>query len=577
MATATARQRKQRTLSERVQDKQQRVALAKAELELKQLRAQKKAADIRMAALSTYQAASKQRTFRDWRAPDVSADAAIVNDSQTLIARARQMMRDDPYAQSIGRSFVRNVVGKGIHPTATACDLDGKPLEVFNKRANAEWYDWSRKKKLVDRERRRNIVKIQQWIVRELVAVGEALVIMSYEERARGCGLVLQCVEAEQLDPYLFSGEDGRDVRGGVEVDEYGAPVAYHILTRHPNDLMGAGVDRWHRPDIRTPDSPDLRDSTEKAREVFGLQSIRVPAERVLHIYDPERVRQTRGVSRLAAALVKLRDLGEFDYATLLKARAESCLGLVITTNGSTGGIGLEDPTNPDGKDADGNDELAAQPLMVARLQKGEEVSTFTPATPGNTYEPFLKAQLRAIAAATGVSYEQVARDFTGGTYSSQRQGMLEDRREFEPLQELVINEFCIPVWEEFIHLRWLEGKLPAMGLAKNPELYQYATWRGQGWPWVDPEKEAKGVKLLMELGLTAPQIEALTRGHDFGELAHLNALAEAIRAKARKAAGLDTTNVIEPDTKPEPAAPDASDAGDVVEEEATETEAVPA
>lgn len=545
MGTATAYRPKTRTLDQRVREKQQRVALAQAELELKQLRVQKKAQDLRMAALSTYQAASKQRTFRDWRAPDVSADAAIVNDSQTLIARARQMMRDDPYAQSIARSFVRNVVGKGIHPIATACDLHGSPLETFNKRANAEWFDWARKKTLVDRERRRNFTKIQTWACRELVAVGEALVIMSYEERARGCGLVLQCVEAEQLDPYIFSGDEGRDVRGGVEVDEYGAPVAYHILTRHPNDLAGAGVDRWHRPDIRTPDSPDQRDSTEMARQMFGLQSVRVPADRVLHIYDPERVRQTRGVSRLAAALVKLRDLGEFDYATLLKARAEACMGLVITSNGSTGGIGMADPTNADGQDVDGNDELSAQPMMVARLNKNEDVKPFTPVTPGGTYEPFIKAQLRAIAAAAGISYEQVARDFTGGTYSSQRQGMLEDRREFEPLQELIVNDLCVPVWEEFIHLRWLEGKLPAMGLSRNPELYQYATWRGQGWPWIDPEKEAKGVALMIELGLTAPQIEALTRGHDYGELAHLNAQAEVIRADARRM--IDDTTKFKP------------------------------
>lgn len=479
--------------------------------------------------LSTYKAASRDRTNRDWKASNVSADYAILNDKVMIDSRARQMVRDDSYAASIKRSFVRNVVGKGINPSPAARDKkSGKALEDFNKSMADAWWDWASRPLLVDIEGRRNWAGILRWAVGELIEVGEAFIIRSYSERDEGVGLMLQCVESEQLDRFKTSYVDGqttREVRGGVEVDQYGRAVAYHVYPRHPNDAIGMAMP-----------SPML------------TQSQRIPAERVCHVFDPERARQTRGISRMAPVLDRLRNLADYDYRQLLAARAEASIGLVITSDPVDGEtLGMAGSAEEDTQDVDGNDMLNTQPIMVARLAPGQSVTGFDPKRPGGNYTPFVAAQLKAAAAGVGISYEQVARDFTNGSYSSQRQAMLEDRREFEPLIDLVICTVGQPVYAEFVEWSIAEGVVSAPGYWRDPKVYDYCEWRGQGWAWIDPEKEMNAAEKALGLNLATKQQIALEHGDDYREL---------IRQRAEEVAFEKTVGAPQPVAQAPNAAP---------------------
>jgi capsid protein len=496
-----------------------RVRLANAQLATQKIALHKKAVKAQSIALSTYRAADRNRTNRDWKAHNQSADLAIIPDQSTVTARARQMVRDNDYAASVVRSFKRNVVGRGITPTFQTED------KTFNKVLKKKWKRWASDPNLVDRERRRNFAEIQKWSAGELVEVGESLVILSWEQRRNNIGLVLQCVESEQLDNRIQRwGEN--EVRGGVEVDDFGAAVAYHIFTRHPNDILGntGQHSNWQRPDIRTPDTRDPRTPQEKGhRTAFG-QSERIPAyengrPRVLHIYDPDRVRQSRGISRMAPGLQRLRDLDQYDVAQQLAARAEASIGFVIKSDlGSQDDFGLLN-SDTDNSDKDGNDELAMQPFMVARLDPGESIESFTPTRPGNLYDPYVTKQLRAFAAGSGLSYEQVVRDFSTTNWSGLRQGQLEDQREWMPQQELLICHLCQPVVEEFIFWCVMEGKAAANGYAENPDQFNQVGWKPDGWQWVDPTQQADGIQKMLDMGLTTKQNEANKLGEDWEEM----------------------------------------------------------
>lgn len=480
------------------------------------LRARRKAMKEAQAALASYRAADKSRVNRDWRPSNVSADLAIISDAYTLNARSRQMVRDNDYAASIVRAFTRNVVGKGITPAFRS------PDDAFNEQIKEVWKRWSRSPKLVDRERRRNFRQMQEWAIREVVTVGECLLLLSYEPRRSHPGVVLQCVEAEQLDTTKLM-HNGNEVRGGVEVDEHGAAVAYWIYTHHPNDLATGQTGQWHHPHIRQSGTWDTRESHEKGgRKPHLFESIRIPAfengrPRVIHLYDPERCRQTRGVTRLASTLQRLRDLDQYDMAQLIAARAEACIGLVIKSEqvGSEG-FGLNN-SDTDDTDTDGNDELSMQPLMVARLREGEDVTGFEPKRPGNLYEPYTVRQLRASAAGVGISYEHIARDWSTSNYSGLRQGGLEDRREFQLLQELLITHLCQATAEEVVYWSLVQGL--AATSEQDREALNEIDWRGDGWEWVDPEKQAKGIREMLDMGLTTLEIEANSLGRDWKQL----------------------------------------------------------
>lgn len=534
---------KRRTPQERAADIEARVRLEKAKLELTRLKIRQSLAGT---ALSNYRGAARNRTNRDWNAKSLSADSAIIGDSKTLVARSRAQTRDDCYGAAVPRAFVRSVVGRGITCIpATATVVDSPiPSDVrteFDRRAASLWHDWATRPARCDMERRRTFAFVQRWAVTEMVEAGGALVVISERETPRGPAIALQLVEYEQLDFDRMSvtHPDGtiRDVRGGVEVDDFGAPVAYWIHQQHPYD---AG--RLFR-------GRSLYQSSE---------SIRVDAARVCHVYDPERARQTIGVPRKAPAIERLRHLGEYDYAQLVAARAEACIGVAIESD-SVGSdvLGMaQSEDDPDRQDAAGNDELAMQPFMVARLNPGEKITPFTPTRPGGQYDAYVVKQLGAVAAGCGISYEQVSRDFTRGTYSSQRQAKLEDRRETGPMQDLLVSQLCVPVYEAVVRMAVLNGQLHAPGYVADPDLWHYADWMPDGDEWIDPRAEAEADKLAIEANLSTKTAVLARRGLSFTEVTRRRA--EEIRFEREQGLGTapNPPSTREPAAKPVRPAP---------------------
>ncbi len=117
-------------------------------------------------------------------------------------------------------------------------------------------------------------------------------------------------IESDLLDESYngATGKKGNEWRNGVEVDEWGRPVRYAILTRHPGDTFFQGnpvPDRKH---------------------VF------LPADDVIHLFMPERPSQTRGVTWFASALQRLHMLDGYENAELVRARASSALMGFITS-----------------------------------------------------------------------------------------------------------------------------------------------------------------------------------------------------------------------------------------------------
>ena len=73
--------------------------------------------------------------------------------------------------------------------------------------------------------------------------------------------------------------------------------------------------------------------------------------------------------------------------------------------------------------DEDGVVEASLEPGTMQRLKPGQDVRFAEPADAGSSYEGFFRNQLRAVATAAGVTYEQLSGDLTQVNYSSIRAG----------------------------------------------------------------------------------------------------------------------------------------------------------
>ena len=267
-------------------------------------------------------------------------------------------------------------------------------------------------------------------------------------------------------------------IRQGIEFDGIGRRVAYHFLRRHPGDMTDPGL---------------------------AGETTRVLASDVIHVLDPVEAGQLRGVSRFAAAIVKLFTLDLYDDAELERKKIAAMFAMFITSPAP------ETPLEPTDED------LEVEPGQVVRLDPGEDVST--PATPdsGSTYEPFQYRTLLQIAAALGIPYGYLTGDTAKGNFSNTRISLIEFRRRISAWQHgVLVFQLCRAGlgragWTSpCCRARWI---CPATTSQRRQ--YQACAWLPTKWDWIDPMKDASAEILQIEAGLKSRTQAISERGYD--------------------------------------------------------------
>lgn len=471
------------------------------------LRAQRREA-VREVLAGFYTAGERGRLTKDWPFAQSSADAAILGDIGVFHPRARAVARNNWAGRSAIGAYQRHGVGKGITAKSAGRLPKGYQLpaglEVSDEdfaRSNLSmdwWFDlWCRSPRWCDMERRKPFWMIQRQGMGEFAISGQSLIVLGYEPRPDMVGLVLQTVEVEQLDTSLYKNPDNdNEIRGGVEINEYGAPTAYWLyLKGHPYDSTSIG------------------DST------------RIPADRVLDLIETDRPRQTRGVGRLIPILKKMWHLDRYDEYELVAARIRACIGVIMEMSDMPDDdsdlTGVAKASGEDETDDRGNLKMTLAPGMVMTAPFGFKPHTFQPAAPQGQYDSFTNQQLNHIGAGSGLDYATLVRDYTRGSYSSQRQGKNELHDELDPVQQMMIDQWCRPIREEFFLLAMLERRFPAPGYFENAVLrhaYMEAEWRGPAKREIDPAKAAAARKINIDYRFETRRSIGNEDGYDWRE-----------------------------------------------------------
>ncbi len=535
------KRRKQRAPAKQLRQVQSELAREEAQTAIAETRLRRHVLEQRENALTDVtdltisRSAESNRTNREWRSKKLSAYQELHPDLGILNARSREAVRDIWIAGSGVDAYRRGIVGIGITPRSVAKDpMTHEPFEEFNRGLD-QWFTWwMRDPRFVDSEKRKTFVGYEDVTVAEWKTVGESITILSYVPRPDMVGLVLQMCEPEQLDTLLTKyAPTGNEVRDGIEIDKFGAAVAYHLhCEKHP-------FEKW------------------------STDATRIEADRVIHLFRPDRVRQHRGMGKLRRVLTKILQLGMYDQYQLVAAKMEACHGGSIEAepqydNENLMSLNLE--SGDDGTDAFGSTKIVWEPGMMPRMNPGEKVNWHTPSRPGGSYDPFTKAQVGQIAAGIGLDYATVARDYSQGNFSSQRQGKLETDKEMAGDQQLMIDVWCRRVREAFKEFAILEGRVSAPGFFQDPLLhraYLEDEWQPPPNPWIDPVKSAKGIILALEYGLT-------TRAAELGKLGLF--YEDVIDQQAVERQRAAEKGVFLPDAQPKQEAAGLSAADDVLE-----------
>lgn len=442
---------------------------------------------------------------------DGNVNARNLRDRRLLQARARQLADDNPLVAGALEKLVNNVIFQGFRPQVQLRGPDGSFCEPENRLLEQRWQDWAEAVRWHDMER---------LALRHCVTDGGCLIHHFPRRDFLTRGLVPLGVELLPLDALNEAvwGEqpDGNRAVGGIEVNAYGDPVAWHV---RKDALFGdlSGVAVW--PASNT--------------TIYAGESIRLPLESCRMLSRPRRIGELLPVSWLHAVIMSLHDLDEYESSERIGARLAAAFGVFVTQKDDLAYSGNDLSGQPRAPLAGGQDSagriLSGQEFVsqgrIDVLPPGMDIRIAEHNRPGGNYEPFVKQITRTVSTGMGMSYESFSNNYSDASYSSARQAVLEERRGYRALQDFLLRGLCAPLW------RVWSGMLAAfydMPRARHAPV----RWQRAGWSWVDPQKDANANKVRHEMGLVSLTELCAEEGRDFGDvLAQIQAERAALRA----------------------------------------------
>lgn len=430
---------------------------------------------------SVFKGAELSRLWWDWIASPISADQEIYNDFLRLRSRAREMRRNHPLVRMYVDMVSTNVIGPdGFQLRCKIRNANGQLNKALNARIQAGWEDWSQE---VTVDGQQGLVDWSQSAIENLVVDGETLVrkIRSFPDNPYR--FALQPIDPDLLDHQYFRAPSEREneVRLGVEVNNWGRPVAYWFWDRHPTDLLN----------------------------ISARKRIRVAADEVLHIFRPDRVNQSRGTTWLNSVMMPLKMLDGYVEAEVVAARIGAAkMGFFQWKDSSE----FEPPKEGEKL------SMEAQPGQFEQLPPGMEFKEWNPEHPSTAFPTFIKSIQRWAASGLRVSYNTLANDLEGVNYSSLRSALLTERDQWRKLQRWWARRVLLPIYSEWLEFAQLSGKIALD--SRDWSMFLQVKFLPRGWAWVDPLKDVNATIAAVDNGLTSRTDALADQGEDFEEVA---------------------------------------------------------
>jgi len=364
-----------------------------------------------------------------WNPGNYGPNSAIQYEHDELRRKSRDVSRNNPRAKASEDQTVIQQIGKGIKPKLNL--KDEKLAETV-----MEWAEIAFKLLDVDGK---HFYQNQETTARGVFQAGESLTRRLYRKPtfSNPFPIATQMLEAEHLDSKFDRDTDRSRIRMGVEIDKRtNQRSAFHLYQSHPGDVS------FHKNEV-----------------------VRVRAEDIAHTYRVLRPGQLRGIPKLAPGLTLLRQLDDFEHATLERVKLGALfVGSIV--NGS-GDLDLEKMFGKAGY-VNGRSDFYQQmgqikPGTFPVLAPGDEMKFNVPPDVGQMFQANVHNYLRTFAALVGITFEQLTGYMKDTNFSGARVRLIDIRRGFDMDHIMLALGHCNPVWE------WFIGALVAMRAIKMP------------------------------------------------------------------------------------------------------------
>lgn len=289
-----------------------------------------------------------------------------------LVRRSRFFEKNNAFVNRLADLHEQYTVGSGIEFFPASSD------PAWNVAALKYWRDWQR---FADLSSRQTFGTLQGIIARSVFVDGEIFILLTDGESGNPR---IQLVESHRVKNQNNAG-DTDELFDGVRIDPRGRPVAY--------DMVSESASR---------------------RETWFRQ----PADFVVHVFEPSRPGQLRGLPAIYPVLNDIADLDELQILEMQAAKQAAEVTNVIKT--ATGEIEDEEiirgtRTGSDGVErADYYRQVFGAKAKV--LKHGDEFGQFQVERPSAATSGYWESLVAKICIGTGIPKEIVAPTSMQGT-----------------------------------------------------------------------------------------------------------------------------------------------------------------
>ncbi len=483
----------------------------------RQPRATGKHAPVQAAVHEAVRPSRQRRLARDAG----SANSIVQQDAKQLRDSARALCRDHDIARNAIAILVQNTVGSGIDVMPAPRRKGEKVDRDLAQQLRDLWDElWERPEVTW----RHDMGKCQQLLAWSAYRDGEVFWQqlagpVPYLDHGTSVPFSLELLEADMVP--LDLNDDSRNIMQGIERNAWGRFVAFHVLKKHPGD-PGIGI---------------------------RVDTKRVPAEQVYQFAMIDRIHQVRGLSVFASVMNRMRDIQDYEDSERIAAKVAASMCAQIVKGGPDTFVG--DGGNPGGAVGAATDRayrsLTMVPGMIADdLLPGESIEILDSKRPNPNVASYVDSQLRRAAGGFGVSFSSLSMNYNG-TYSAQRQELVEKFGAYIMLGEQFIARVMRPIWSHFVSTAVLDGKVRMPRGMTLRELSSAIYMRPQ-MPWIDPLKEVMARGEMEDRGWQAPQQNILLTGNDPEEVLRLREDWAQQTKDLAPAGGAKVVQITEPD-----------------------------
>ena len=398
-----------------------------------------------------------------WLSSRLSARDVEEEDLESSRHNSRELYRTDGIGGSVD-SRVNHVVGATFTIQARIPDQDD-----LNRLIEAELEDWMQR---IDVDGTRSLWQTLRLIERCHAVDGEAFVILSDVGSAdKPIPLTVEVVDSDRVCTPPEHAANAR-IRMGIERDARKRIVAYWIRRESPFDSKTTDV-------------------------AFD----RVPAARVLHLFDPWFAEATRGLPWMVRIQNRVKDIRDLDEANLIAMQVEASFA---ASSGST---------------ASGRRLQDVLPGAIQYLNRGETIKFANPNRSGGNYGQSLKLNYHRVAAGMNEPYEMLMKDWDGVSFAGGRIILAEKKISSAVFRRLLIERVLVPIYHRALDELVIVGAIPLDPRLYNARraFYRRHQWMGPGWEYaINPVDEIRAdIEAVGANFKTRAQVVAERSGQD--------------------------------------------------------------